>query len=285
VKIGFRHRRRGKLDKILTAKRAEAARMLAAPPHRAERAPGGGVIEALRRRQGEAPRWIADLSREHQEGASERDGKEERAGAGAGTGESEGEGAGAGERDSTAARKILAALSTDAAKRGAAAVWVPIDELFLGGRRADVLLCRDALDAGFGGRRPRIIAVDLIVDAAQLDRAAFAGADAALLIARMLAQPALVALISAAARRGLVPIVEAASEEDAQRGLEAGAEIIAATPLDRDTGRFDVDRARSALLAVAGRAVTLYLGGLGAAEDASLVAAMHIDAALAREPL
>ena len=57
----------------------------------------------------------------------------------------------------------------------------------------------------------------------QLDRALDAGADAVLLIVRILENGELPGLVREAEARGLVPLVEVATEEELDRALDAGA--------------------------------------------------------------
>ena len=233
MRIGFRYRRRGMLDPILTAKRAEVARMLAGPRHLAVSEPGGGVLEALARPSGDPFRWIAHVS------IRRRPRDDERA--------SEGEDADEASSPPPPSEESPSARAIRAAKNGAAAVWIPTDELFTGGSYAHLRRCRDALDAAFGDRRPRIIGEDVLVAPVQLDRAAGAGADAVLLIAKALAPSSLSALVEAARRLGLEPIVEAASDAEIERAVLAGARVIAATARDRDTGKIDAERPRVVL--------------------------------------
>ena len=61
MKIGFRERRRGIIETILVAKRAEVARMSATAPLLPSRSPAGGVAEALARKAGEPLRVVAEI--------------------------------------------------------------------------------------------------------------------------------------------------------------------------------------------------------------------------------
>ena len=255
MRIGLRHRRRGMLDRILIPKRAEVARMLAGPRLAARRAPGGGVLEALRRADGEALRLVAEIKlRAPSAGELSR-------------------------RLDPAARAMVYA------RGGAAMISVLCDELFFGGSFAHLAACRDRLDAELGSVRPRLLCKEFVLDPVQLDRAVDAGADAVLLIARIV-EPAELARLAAAARaRGLVPLVEVATMEELDAASAAGAELVGVNARDLNTLRIDVEQAAQVLAAVTPAAVRMHLSGLATAADVARVAASRADAALIGEAL
>jgi indole-3-glycerol phosphate synthase len=232
--------------------------MLAGPRHLPLWTPGGRVAEALRRGAGDELRWIARISPHLR--------SDENPGA---------------LLSSSAAERAVQAASMNAA-----AVWLSTDELFAGGSYAALASCRAALEAAFGERRPRIIAEDVVVDPVQLDRAAGAGADSVLLIVMAAAAGSLASLVDEARKRGLEPIVEVASAEELPRALATGAQVIAATALDRHTGRLDVARIRAVMGSLRGdnevgdaRRIRIVLSD-GAADRSAEAA----DAAVTTEP-
>src|SRR5262245_21572824 len=182
MRIGLRHRRAGMIDRILLPKRAEIARMLAAPPFPPRRCPRAGVVEALRRGEGEPLRLIAEVKLR-----------------------------------SPSAGPLSTALSPAEralcyAQSGARMISVLTDAPFFGGSFDHLAACRDALDEALGPARPPLLCKEFILHPIQLDRALDAGADAALLIARIVTPDALATLAQEARARGLEPLVEVATE-------------------------------------------------------------------------
>lgn len=173
------------------------------------------------------------------------------------------------------------------ARAGAAMISVLTDGPFFGGSFADLRACRDALDVELGDARPYLLCKEFVLDPVQLDHAAGAGADAALLIVRCLdGDPAaLPALVRAAEDRGLVPLVEVTHEDELARALSAGARVIGVNARDLDTLRMDPARAARVLAQIDPPLVAVHLSGLRAPEDVRVVAGGRADAALIGEAL
>jgi indole-3-glycerol phosphate synthase len=243
------------LDRILIPKRAEVARMLAAPPLAARRAPGGGVRSALQRRAGEPLRLIAEIKFRSPS-------------------------AGELSRKLGPAERALAY-----ARAGAAMISVLTDAPFFAGSFDDLAACRDALDAALGAARPRLLCKEFVVSEIQLDRAIDAGADAVLLIARIVTARELAALAGAARARGLEPFVEVATEEELGAAHAAGAGVIGVNARDLNTLKIDVERAARVLAAIDDRGVAVHLSGLATPDDVARVAASRASAALVGEAL
>jgi len=255
MRIGLRHRRRGMLDRILIPKRAEVARMLAGPRLAPRHAPAGGVLEALRRPAGEALRLVAEIKlRSPSAGALSQ-------------------------------RLDPPARALAYARGGAAMISVLCDQAFFGGGFAHLAACRERLDAELGARRPRLLCKEFVIDAVQLDRAVDAGADAVLLIARIVEPAALATLAAEARSRGLVPVVEVATLEELDAARAAGAELVGVNARDLNTLRIDVERAAAVLDALPAAAVKMHLSGLATPGDVARVAASRADAALIGEAL
>jgi indole-3-glycerol phosphate synthase len=236
VRIGFRHRRRGNIDRILIPKRAQVARMLAGPaiPPRRWPAHAVGLEAALSRREGDPPRILAAVIRGP-----------------------------APIVDADSPPPLPApdpvALAIDHARAGAHAILVATDAPFLGGAFAELAAIRVALDASFGAARPVLIAMDFILDAIQLDRAVDAGADAVLLIARIVDPEALRGLVAAAESRGLAPLVEIAGDEDLAAAQSAGARVLGVSARDLNTGKSDAERGRALIEKIDRRFVAIDL--------------------------
>ena len=239
MRIGFRHRRRGKIDRILLPKRAQIARMLAgaALPPRRWPAHALGLEGAIGRREGAAPWLLAAVIRGP---------------------------APIVDADSPPPLPFPdpATLAIDHARRGARAILVATDTPFLGGTFAELTAIRRALDETFGPERPLLVAMDFVIHVIQLDRALDAGADAVLLIARLVEPEALTLLVAAARARGLEPIVEIAGEEDFAAAKAAGARVLGVSARDLNTDRSDAERGAALLERIDRELVAIDLGGV-----------------------
>jgi indole-3-glycerol phosphate synthase len=246
---------RGILSTILEEKRAEIARLRAAPPLFSTRAPRGDVAASLSRPAGQPLRLVCEIKLRSPS-------------------------AGDLSRVLGAAERALRYAGA-----GASMISVLTDQPFFAGSYDTLAECRDALDAAHGARRPLLLCKDFVIDPIQLDRAACAGADAVLLIARIVTPGELTGLVLEARRRGLEPIVEVAAAGEIEPALGAGARLIGVNARDLDT--LEVDRARAAeiLQALGGRAVTLHFSGLRTPEDVAEVAAGPSAGALIGEAL
>ena len=129
-------------------------------------------------------------------------------------------------------------------------ISVLCDEVFFGGGFAQLAACRDRLDTELGPARPRLLCKEFVLDPVQLDRAVDAGADAVLLIARIVEPADLAALAGAARARGLVPLVEVATMDELDAATVAGAELVGVNARDLNTLRIDVEQAAHLIAAV-----------------------------------
>ena len=239
MRLGFRHRRRGQIDRILLPKRAQIARMLAgaALPPRRWPAHALGLEGAIGRPEGALPRILAAVVRGP---------------------------APILDADSPPPPPFPhpTTLAIDHARRGAHAIFVATDAPFLGGAFAELTAIRTALDEAFGPARPLLVAMDFVIHAIQLDRVLDAGADAVLLIARLVGPEALALLVAAARDRGQEPIVEIASEEDFAAAKAAGARVLGVSARDLNTGRSDAERGAALLERIDRELVAIDLGGV-----------------------
>jgi indole-3-glycerol phosphate synthase len=118
------------------------------------------------------------------------------------------------------------------ARAGAAAISVLTDEKFFDGGLDDLQAARAA-------GRP-IVRKDFLLDARDLCEARLAGADAILLIVRILDDDKLRMLIAEARDLGLAALVEAHTDREIERALAAGARIIGVNHRDLDTLAIDL---------------------------------------------
>lgn len=126
--------------------------------------------------------------------------------------------------------------------RGALEAFVACD-VALGGSFDALSDLRDRLESD--SPDTRLVAVDFVVHPIQLERAAASGADAALLVARLVDAEGLAALVAKARALGLEPLVEVASEQELARALDLRVVAIAVSIRDRDHGRPEIERAIS----------------------------------------
>jgi len=86
-----------------------------------------------------------------------------------------------------------------------------------------------------------ILRKDFIIDALQVREAALYGADAFLLIARILSRAQLAELTSAGLEQGMVPLTEIHDRDDLEKSLDARADIIGINNRDLDTFIVDIN--------------------------------------------
>ena len=191
-------------------------------------------------------------------------------------------------KKSPSAGPLSTALSTAQrvvryAESGAAMVSVLCDEPFFGGSWDDVVEARRALDAA--GRATPILAKEFVIDERQLREASACGADAVLLIARILDEERLHALSAQAASLGLEALVEVVTEEEVAWAVSAKATMLGVNARDLDTLLIDPERASRVLAAIPDGCIALHLSGLKGPEDVRRLAATRADGALIGEVL
>jgi len=169
------------------------------------------------------------------------------------------------------------------ARAGASMVSVLCDQPFFDGSYDDVAKARAALDDA--GLAVPVLAKEFVIDDVQLARAREVGADAALVIARILPGEELAKIVSACLSRGLEPFVEIVDEDELARALDVGARVIGVNARDLDTLAMDADRTARVLDRIPKECVAVHLSGLRAPEDVAKAASSRADAALMGEIL
>jgi indole-3-glycerol phosphate synthase len=163
-------------------------------------------------------------------------------------------------------------------RAGASLISVLCDNHFFGGDYEDLHRARE------GSSLP-LLCKEFIIDEIQLDCALAYGASAALLIVRCLSDEALERLLPATIARGLLPVVEVATEAEAELALRAGATTIGVNARDLDTLEMRRDRAAAILRDLPKHVIKLHLSGLSKPEDVRQVFDGPADAALIGEVL
>ncbi len=116
---------------------------------------------------------------------------------------------------------------------GAAAVSLLTDKRFFGGELDQLPRLKRAISLP-------ILRKDFIIDAIQVRESFLFGADAILLITRILSQGQLKDLLAAALEFGLASLTEVHDRDDLEKAVECGAQIIGINNRDLDTFKVDI---------------------------------------------
>ena len=156
---------------------------------------------------------------------------------------------------------------------GAAAVSLLTDKRFFQGDSAQLPRLKRAISLP-------ILQKDFFIDEVQVRQAYFCGADAILLIARILSQQQLEELISMCRDLEIAPLTEVHDKEDLEKALACGAEIIGIN--NRDLNSFEVDIGTTFELAplVPKNHILVSESGIGSAADILSLKATGIQAVL-----
>lgn len=161
---------------------------------------------------------------------------------------------------------------------GAAALSVLTDRQYFGGDLDFLRAVRAAVPVP-------VIRKDFLIHPVQVWEARAAGADAVLLIVRILDQPLLAELHALAGELGMDVLVEAHTDEELDRALEVGATLVGVNNRDLDTFATDLDLC--VRLAPRVPAYATYVGesGIRTAADVDRLGKAGVDAILVGESL
>lgn len=159
------------------------------------------------------------------------------------------------------------------ARAGAAAISIVTDAERFGTSLADVTATRAQVALP-------VIAKDFVIDPYQIVEARAAGADAVLLIARLLELPALRDMHTLAHELGMAVLVETHSEMEILAAVAAGARIIGINNRDLDTMRVSLDTTRRLARVVPGDAVLVAESGIRTPDDIANLAEHGVSAFL-----
>jgi indole-3-glycerol phosphate synthase len=171
-----------------------------------------------------------------------------------------------------------AALAREYEAGGAGVISVLTEPRYFGGSLADLVAVREAVAVP-------VLRKDFVVSSYQLWEARAHGADLVLLIVAALDQNALVSLVERAVSIGLVPLVEAHTDAEVVRAVEAGAKVIGINA--RDLATLKVDRGVFPRLAplIPDNVVKIAESGIRGPRDLFTCAAAGADAVLVGESL
>lgn len=112
-----------------------------------------------------------------------------------------------------------------------------------------------------------VLQKDFIIDPYQIYQAKKSGADAILLITRILSEQNLVSLVNLAKEINIEPVVEINSEEDLKKALVTKTQIIAVNARNLDTFKVNVDKACDLLKRVPDKFIKLGFSGIHSRDE------------------
>lgn len=153
-----------------------------------------------------------------------------------------------------------AAFARSYAEGGAAALSVLTDGPYFGGDLDDLVAARAAV-------RVPVLRKDFVLEPVQVVEARAAGADAVLLIARILEDDRLRKLLSATRELGMDALVEVHGPAELDRALAAGARVVGVNARDLDTFEVDLSVAEKLLGRVPADRVAVGESGVTGRDD------------------
>ncbi|MEQ9399261.1 MAG: indole-3-glycerol phosphate synthase TrpC [Longimicrobiales bacterium] len=169
-------------------------------------------------------------------------------------------------------------LTRDYEEGGAAALSVLTDETYFGGALADLATVRSAVGLP-------VLRKDFTLDALHVLEARGGGADAVLLIVRILDDATLATLLREAGDLGMDVLVEAHDAMEVERALEAGATLLGINNRDLATFTTDLDTTLRLLERVPPEVAVVSESGIRSRADVALLGEAGVDAILVGETL
>lgn len=161
---------------------------------------------------------------------------------------------------------------------GARAVSVLTDRTFFGAHPGDLEKARSSMDLP-------VLRKDFILDPRQVEETARMGADAMLLIVRLLNVDQLRELLQVASDHALETLVEVHDEDEIEQALHAGARIVGINSRDLDTFQVDLSRTLALCSRLPDGIIKVAESGIRDATDLQRVHDAGFDAALCGEAL
>jgi indole-3-glycerol phosphate synthase len=138
---------------------------------------------------------------------------------------------------------------------GASMISVLCDEEFFGGSFEHLAQVREV-------SKTPMLCKGFTIDPIQVEAASRVGADAVLLIARILSDEQLASLLNAIRSLGMTPIVEVVTEQELERALALDVKIIGVNARDLASLKMDVERAERVLRLVPPDRIALHFSGV-----------------------
>lgn len=161
---------------------------------------------------------------------------------------------------------------------GASAISVLTDEEYFGGSREDLEAAKSAVEVP-------VLRKDFVIDPVQVHEARSMGADAVLLIVRILEGDQLSELVAVAGELGMAALVEAHDGAELDRALAVGAAVIGINNRDLTSFETDLGVAESLAPRVPAGVVLVGESGIHDPADVDRLGAAGVDAVLIGESL
>jgi len=171
-----------------------------------------------------------------------------------------------------------AAIASGYAASGAAAISVLTDRDYFGGGLDDLAAVREVVPVP-------VLRKDFVLDPLQVLEARAAGADAILLIVRILSDDELVALREFAEELGMGVLVEAHDEPEVRRALGSGARILGINNRDLATFKTRLDTTIDLIPGVPPNVTLVSESGIHTSADVERLGAGGVEAILVGEAL
>lgn len=172
----------------------------------------------------------------------------------------------------------IRAITTSYWNYGASALSVLTDERFFGGSEDDLRPAREVT-------RLPVLRKEFIVDEHQIYESAYIGADAILLIVRILTDGQLRKFLDVAHRCGLPALVETHDQGEIARAVTCGAQIIGVNNRNLDTFEVNLDTALDLKKKIPDQCITVAESGIHTRADVERLEAAGYDAILVGETL
>jgi indole-3-glycerol phosphate synthase len=163
-------------------------------------------------------------------------------------------------------------------RAGAAAMSVLTDGDYFGGDLADLTRAREAVDLP-------VLRKDFLLEELQVVEARAAGADAVLLIARILDDERLTRLREEAEALGMTALVEVHDSHEAERALEAGASVLGINNRNLKTFETSIEVTLEIAEGIPPSVTLVSESGIRTAADVERLGSVGVDAILVGEAL
>lgn len=162
------------------------------------------------------------------------------------------------------------------ARCGAGAISVLTDKRFFGGNLSHISEVRRVVNVP-------VLRKDFIIDEYQVYESRYFGADAILLIARILGKEQIKSFMHLAKRIGMECVVEIHDEDDLGKALLANAKIIGINNRDLDTFKVNLDNTFRLVARMPKEIIKISESGIKASEDISRLREIGVNAVLIGE--
>lgn len=156
---------------------------------------------------------------------------------------------------------------------GASAISVLTDERFFEGKLEYVKMVKDAVSLP-------VLRKDFIIDEYQIYESVAAGADAILLIADLLSDSELAGFYRLAASLGLDALIEVHNEEDMDKAISSGGDIIGINNRDLHTFKVDLTMTQKLMRLIPAHKIKVSESGIKTYEDVMFLKSLGVNAVL-----